>query len=276
MITRDTKISHLLKEYPAALDVLLSASPMFKRLNNPILRKTLAPRVTLRQAAEIGGVDLEELLLALRRATGTNGPLPAKNPAEPEPQKSNKVAQIRPAVLENIPDDRVVILDVRPIIDSGSDPFRTIMKTVKSLGEAQVLHLINTFEPIPLYDVLQRRGFHHWTSEDDGTWHVWFYGDSTKTPQDGTAAHPGKQAVPAQASPNDPRVVEIDVRGLEPPEPMMRVLETLNTLGEDSVLLVHHHREPMMLYEKLEARGYRASAEKMREDYYRVTIQKKG
>ncbi|HET9130102.1 MAG TPA: DUF2249 domain-containing protein, partial [Terriglobia bacterium] len=75
---------------------------------------------------------------------------------------------------------------------------------------------------------------------------------------------------------NDPRVVEIDVRGLEPPEPMMRVLETLNTLGEDSVLLVHHHREPMMLYEKLEARGYRASAEKMREDYYRVTIQKKG
>lgn len=70
-------------------------------------------------------------------------------------------------------------------------------------------------------------------------------------------------------------MVELDVRGLAPPEPMMRILETLGTMGEETTLLVHHHREPMMLYEKLEERGFQAVANRIEEHYYKVVIRKK-
>ena len=53
----------------------------------------------------------------------------------------------------------------------------------------------------------------------------------------------------------DPAVV-LDNRGLEPPQPMMRILETLETLPDDATLLAINEREPLFLYPELMARGY--------------------
>jgi hypothetical protein len=55
---------------------------------------------------------------------------------------------------------------------------------------------------------------------------------------------------------------------------MMRILEKLSEVDDQTILLVHHHREPMLLYEKLQQRGYQAVTEKMGEDYYKVVIRK--
>lgn len=52
------------------------------------------------------------------------------------------------------------------------------------------------------------------------------------------------------------RPVPLDVRGLEPPQPMVRVLERLQTLGADEELLMIHDRRPMLLYPQLDARGF--------------------
>lgn len=66
--------------------------------------------------------------------------------------------------------------------------------------------------------------------------------------------------------------VDLDVRGLEPPQPMVRILEKLAELGPGARLRVRHHREPVFLYEKLRQRGYAARTEKQGEGLYLVHI----
>lgn len=55
--------------------------------------------------------------------------------------------------------DATVTLDVRPFHARGEEPFSAIMAAVDGLGDEQSLLLINSFEPMPLYAVMQRRGF---------------------------------------------------------------------------------------------------------------------
>lgn len=53
-----------------------------------------------------------------------------------------------------------------------------------------------------------------------------------------------------------PEGVHIDVRGLEPPQPMRAILRLLD-LGEvESVAIVHLDREPIFLYPELDERGW--------------------
>lgn len=174
--------------------------------------------------------------------------------------------------------EKVVDLDVRSEVDSGRDPFKTIMTAVSNLKEGEVLHLINHFEPVPLYTVMKMKGFDHSTECKNGVWHIYFFraGEGTaesSKPEEGSRR--GEQRRGDQKR-GDQKTIEIDVRGLEPPEPMVRIIETLPHVGQNTVLLVHHHREPMMLYDKLEHLGYEASTEKVSEGYYRVRITKKG
>jgi len=52
------------------------------------------------------------------------------------------------------------------------------------------------------------------------------------------------------------RPVQLDVRGLEPPQPMIRVLEEAERLGPGAELEVHHDRRPTFLYPQLDERGF--------------------
>jgi uncharacterized protein (DUF2249 family) len=49
--------------------------------------------------------------------------------------------------------------------------------------------------------------------------------------------------------------LSIDVSHLPPPLPMIRILETLRSLGPGETLLVNHTRRPIHLYPKLDALG---------------------
>lgn len=53
-----------------------------------------------------------------------------------------------------------------------------------------------------------------------------------------------------------PAEVVIDVSGLEPPEPMVRVLEALDLLAADGRLRVLIDRQPVPLYQILQRNGY--------------------
>lgn len=53
-----------------------------------------------------------------------------------------------------------------------------------------------------------------------------------------------------------PKVVTLDNRGLEPPEPMVRTLEKATTLADDEVLEVLNDRRPRFLYPHLDQRGF--------------------
>jgi uncharacterized protein (DUF2249 family) len=49
----------------------------------------------------------------------------------------------------------------------------------------------------------------------------------------------------------------VDARGLEPPEPMERVMQTLGLLRPGQTIRMLLHREPFPLYAILAERGYR-------------------
>lgn len=49
----------------------------------------------------------------------------------------------------------------------------------------------------------------------------------------------------------------IDVRGLEPPNPMVAIIQLIETPDVGSRVVVHHEREPIFLYPELAERGWR-------------------
>ncbi|MDE2291127.1 MAG: DUF2249 domain-containing protein [Elusimicrobia bacterium] len=68
---------------------------------------------------------------------------------------------------------------------------------------------------------------------------------------------------------------QLDVCGLEPPEPMVRILSELPELAEGEVLEVVHFREPVPLYAHLEEAGFTHSIEKLDDGHYRLRIWRK-
>lgn len=263
------KISKILELYPQTLQVLTNFSPHFKKLNNKLLRKTLASRVTVEQAAKIANVDLYSLLFELNKSIN----IEFKPPTNLKEEMLNEnVKKEKPEILKNLNSENIIQLDVRPIIDSGKDPFLEIMSVVKSLKDDQVLNLINSFEPLPLYNVMKTKGFEHWTEKEGNVFRVFFYKVTEFANQNTTDMHTSNGNSDSIDYEN---VIEIDVRDLVPPEPMMKILENISKVDEKTVMVVHHHREPMMLYPKLEERGYEAVTNKINDNYYKVVITKK-
>ncbi len=66
------------------------------------------------------------------------------------------------------------IVDARPILAAGEEPFATIMSAVAELGD-EPLVVLAPFEPVPLEGVLGSQGFAHEATElPDGTWRTVF------------------------------------------------------------------------------------------------------
>ncbi|MBN8511235.1 MAG: DUF2249 domain-containing protein [Burkholderiales bacterium] len=50
----------------------------------------------------------------------------------------------------------------------------------------------------------------------------------------------------------------IDVRGLAPPQPLVQILQLLHGLPRNAVVVVHHDRDPVLLYPELAQIGWTA------------------
>lgn len=148
-------------------------------------------------------------------------------------------------------------LDVRPELRNGGEPFARIMQAVGDLAPGQALRLLTTFEPIPLYAVLGRKGLAHRAIHHGAEhWEVLFTPDEAAAPSASRPAARTDPAHPAGDGAGWPAPAEsLDNRGLPPPEPMMRILSALEHLAPGAVLEAWTDREPLHLYPELEARG---------------------
>ena len=267
MISADTTIARLLDQHPGLLDVLVDYHPHFKQLRNGLLRRVMAPRLTVGQAARIAGIETDALLRVLREAAGEAASaelVPVTGPEGPP-------ADPMPALLAALPESRQVHVDVREDIRRGQEPFARIMAAVKGLPEGAALVLRAPFEPVPLYDVLGKRGFDHWTDcRSPSDWVVWFYREAVAAE---TSPAPRPQTA---AAPTATAAAPLDVRGLEPPEPMVRVLAALETLGPGQTLEVLHERRPMFLYPQLDDRGFVHQTEELGPGLVRIVIRRGG
>ncbi|MDD5180512.1 MAG: DUF2249 domain-containing protein [Gallionellaceae bacterium] len=67
-------------------------------------------------------------------------------------------------------------------------------------------------------------------------------------------------------------VRELDVRDLEPPEPLQQALAALAALKPGEQLRMLHHREPFPLYAILRERGFTYRTTQLADDNYEVLI----
>lgn len=245
IITPNTKIAHLLKENPESLEAIVALAPKFERLRNPLLRKLLAGRTTISMAAKVGGCKVQDFFDKLE---------PLGFEVDPNASVDEEEKQAFPEYLQKVKKDKIVALDVRPIIAEGKDPLGQIMKAAKSIPANGALKVINSFEPTPLIAVLEKQGYEYYVDfvEKDDV-QTWFYKENSKGGEeievdDTTAAMQGFEE---KVKEYEGRMIEIDVRHLEMPMPMHTILETLADMDESKALYVNHKRIPVFLLPEL-------------------------
>lgn len=68
--------------------------------------------------------------------------------------------------------------------------------------------------------------------------------------------------------------VALDNRGLEPPEPMMRILTALEQAEPGTTIVARNDRKPMFLFPQLEQRGYAYEVDALPDGSFQITIYK--
>jgi uncharacterized protein (DUF2249 family) len=145
-----------------------------------------------------------------------------------------------------------VVLDVSPILVRGEEPFSHIQRCVSELREGQSLLLKAPFEPTPLYVFMRQRGYQeHAKQLPSGLWEILFV--------------PVEDALPESAQ-------DLDLRDLEPPEPMRRALEAATSLGRNEVLTIHTRFRPVHLLDRLEELGFIHDSEECAPDHWETHI----
>lgn len=112
--------------------------------------------------------------------------------------------------------------------------------------------LINDHDPVPLY--YQFEALHHgaftWEYLVDGP--AEFHVKITRLAETPVQAPPRPPR--RTAAPNSP-VTQLDLRGLEPPEPMLRILDALEAAACGAIIQARTDRQPLHLFPELTARG---------------------
>ncbi len=147
-ITPETKVSDLLNNYPELEDKLIEIAPPFKKLKNPILRKTIAKVTNLRQASKVGGVSLAELINQLRIAAG-------QGKIKVEENKKENLTKPNWVLDENIK----ITYDARIDLENGAHPIAKVSKDILTLNKNDIYLLITPFLPGPLIDIVKEKGF---------------------------------------------------------------------------------------------------------------------
>ena len=165
-------------------------------------------------------------------------------------------------------------LDVREAIRNGGEPFSKIMSAVAQLRPDENLLLLAPFEPQPLFGVLAKQGFTHTAREiQGGDWEVLFTRNGEKPGATETSVTVKRSVRDVETGGG--RWVEVDARGLEPPQPLVTILEALADLPADAQLHAHTDRRPMHLYAQLEERGFTGESEEQNDGSFITKIHRR-
>lgn len=151
--------------------------------------------------------------------------------------------------------DPSVVFDVRPI--PGRVKHTQIFQRWFDLPVGEHFILLNDHDPVPLYYQFNAEfaGAFQWDYLERGPEE--FRVKITKLKAvTGAAPTPPLAAAQAAAPVTTNGEQSIDVRGLEPPEPLVRILDALESLPAKTTLRAHTDREPCHLFGEAEQRGF--------------------
>lgn len=249
-ITNNTKISDIIRLNPDSIDAIASVAKPLEKLKNPLLRKLMASRVTLAQAAAIGGCDLAQLHQVLVPLGFTF--------KEDFTGHTEEMIEKKPLWLISVPQDRIFNFDARPVLAAGGDPLKAIVKKFGALHDGDILCILNSFVPYPLIHLLAKEAQSFTMEISPAEHHTWFLkrkqelNPQSHNPSDsGLMMNDEKAFEDALAKFEESCVRRIDVRELSMPAPMEKILEELAGLPDHHVLYVYHKKVPVYLLETL-------------------------
>jgi len=141
-------------------------APAFAKLRNPVVRRTVAKVATLEQAAELGGISLQAMILRLRNETGQGAPeLPVLQPGQ-ELSLDDASWLTAGRIVEEI--------DADTMLERGLHPIGKIREAVGVLQPGEVVVLRSSFRPQPLIETLRRAGASVHSSIQGATHLTWF------------------------------------------------------------------------------------------------------
>jgi hypothetical protein len=166
IITPKTKVYDLLEAYPGLEDTLIEMVSQFKKLKNPLLRRTITRVTSLQQAATIGNIKVEVLVNKLREAAG-------QEQLEDITEAAQKYNLTRPSWHD---ESRIVnTIDISEMLDQGEQPVHEVLGALKKLKAGDILKIIAPFLPAPLIDKSIGLDVDHWVDNQDGVHYVYFW-----------------------------------------------------------------------------------------------------
>lgn len=161
-IIPSTKVATLLDRYPEIEDVLIGIAPPFKKLKNPVLRRSVAKVASLRQVAAVGRVPVDDLVNRLRAAVGQ------------EPIAVDDVGGTTDSYFTGQPDwfDQTKVVSIIDERERGaSDPDKMaiteVLPVATRLRQTEILEMTTTFLPAPGIDVMKGKGFLVWSVQEE-------------------------------------------------------------------------------------------------------------
>jgi hypothetical protein len=148
-ITPETRIGEFLENYPEHEELLISLSPAFGKLKNPVLRRTIGRVATFQQVAVVGNIPLETIINSLRKAAGQNQTeeiMSTNNNLNEEPSWFD-VSKISG------------VLDAREMLQAGQHPLAEVINRTAEMQSGQIFELITPFTPMPLIEKVTDKGF---------------------------------------------------------------------------------------------------------------------
>ena len=153
IITPKTKIYDLLEAYPQLEETLISSAPEFKKLQNPVLRKTITRITNISQAAVIGKLNVEELVNRLREKVG-------QSTIDQLDDSGHRYTTECPEWFQK--DSVVNSIDIREMLNKGEQPVHEVLAAAKKLNDNGILEIITPFIPAPLLDKTIGLEYKHW------------------------------------------------------------------------------------------------------------------
>jgi hypothetical protein len=150
IITPKTKVGELLDSFPELEKVLMEMSPAFEKLKNPVLRRTVARVATLQQISVVGGLKVDQIVNALRKAAGQES-------SESGDAGSEFLSTSAPPWFDK--NKITVKYDASPVINSGGSPMNEILSRAVLLESGKIFELTTPFVPAPIIEMLMKKGY---------------------------------------------------------------------------------------------------------------------
>jgi hypothetical protein len=148
-IKANSKLFEVFKAYPQLEEIVMSLAPPFQNLKNPILRKTVGKLATIEKIANIGKMEVTELVNRLRTEVG-------QSILQASDDVTVKLKEDEPDWIRAEP---MEIINGTEMLGRGEHPLQRVNQRMRDLKSGEFLLLKTNFIPLPMIDEMEKQNY---------------------------------------------------------------------------------------------------------------------